>query len=383
MPQNKLSILKDFLTFCKKELNIQTLPKISLIKDKAFVEQNRSYGEYDPQTNAVRVFVTGRNLADICRSLAHELCHHRQNELDMIYDESGNTGTDIENDANAMAGIIMRDYGKRNIDIYDLDNQLNELKITVYPKDQGVDVDDPDGELETAPTTILPLDSLALNEPANKMKSPESRKTLKSLIKALKDGQTLPPLVVRKLGDGYQILDGHHRYFAMKALDIKNTKAVIVPPEDIKISKHDYAVNEIGEGTKTYAWKLDDKDADGNYFYSFDTEKSTYTVGIANLEDGMYDLSFNTTSKDGDPDTSLDTNEGVPLRVLSTVVDIAKDFIQKVEPQIVIFRPIQTKRTDAKEDPRRFKVYGAYLKKNLPSNYNLMTFGDTYRIVKK
>ena len=137
MPQNKLSILKDFLTFCKKELNIQTLPKISLIKDKVFVEQNRSYGEYDPQTNAVRVFVTGRNLADICRSLAHELCHHRQNELDMIYDESGNTGTDIENDANAMAGIILRDYGKRNIDIYDLGSlKKNNLRESLYEVQQ-------------------------------------------------------------------------------------------------------------------------------------------------------------------------------------------------------------------------------------------------------
>ena len=120
MNQNNLNTLKDFIAFCKGELNIQTLPKISLIKDRSFVEQNRSYGEYNPQTNIIKVFSLGRNLADICRSLAHELCHHRQNELDMIYDESGNTGTDIENDANAMAGIIMRDYGKRNIDIYEL-----------------------------------------------------------------------------------------------------------------------------------------------------------------------------------------------------------------------------------------------------------------------
>ena len=137
MPQNKLNILKDFIAFCKKELNIQTLPKISLIKDKAFVEQNRSYGEYNPETNAVRVFVTGRNLADICRSLAHELCHHRQNELDMIYDEAGNTGTDIENDANAMAGIIMRDYGKRNIDIYELGSlKKNNLRESLYEVQQ-------------------------------------------------------------------------------------------------------------------------------------------------------------------------------------------------------------------------------------------------------
>ena len=97
----------------------------------------------------------------------------------------------------------------------------------------------------------------------------------------------------------------------------------------------------------------------------------------------MYDLSFNTTSKEGDPDTSLDTNEGVPLRVLSTVVEIAKDFIQKADPDIVIFRPIKTKEANKEDDQRRFKIYGAYLRKNLPSNYNLMTFGDTYRIVKK
>ena len=267
MNQNRLNVLKDFIGFCKAELNIQTLPKISLLNDKSFVEKNRSFGEYNPQTNTIKVVALNRNLADICRSLAHELCHHRQNELDMIYNEAGETGTDIENDANAMAGIIMRDFGKRNVDVYEL-----------------------------------------------------------------------------------------------------NT---------------DNSLNEIGEGTKTYSWRFDDEDADGNCFYSFDTENSTYSVGVANLEDGMYDLSFNTTSKEGDPDTSLDTNEGVPLRVLSTVVEIAKDFIQKADPDIVIFRPIKTKEANKEDDQRRFKVYGAYLRKNLPSNYNLMTFGDTYRIVKK
>jgi hypothetical protein len=267
MDQNKLNILKDFIAFCKSELNIQTLPKISLIKDKSFVEQNRSYGEYNPQTNTVKVFSPGRNLADICRSLAHELCHHRQNELNMIYNEAGDTGTDIENDANAMAGIIMRDYGKKNVAVYDLP-QTNSL-------------------------------------------------------------------------------------------------------------------NEIGEGTKPFSWKFNGKDSAGNYFYSFDTDNSTYDVAIADLEDGMYELSFNTISKDGDPDVSLDTNEGVPFRVLSTVVEIAKDFLQKVNPYIVIFRPIKTKETNKQNDTRRYKLYGAYLKKNLPSNYELVDLGEMYKIERK
>jgi hypothetical protein len=41
----------------------------------------------------------------------------------MLYNDAGETGTDVENDANAMAGVIMRDYGKKNVAVYDLDNQ--------------------------------------------------------------------------------------------------------------------------------------------------------------------------------------------------------------------------------------------------------------------
>lgn len=375
MSQNKLSVLKDFIAFCKQELNIQTLPKIALIKDKSFVEQNRSYGEYNPQTNSIKVVSLDRNLADICRSLAHELCHHRQNELGMIYNEAGETGTDIENDANAMAGIIMRDYGKKNVAVYDLDNQLNELKVTVYPKQQGVDIDDPEGELETAPTVTLPLDSLILNEPAAKMQSPEAKRNLKGLIRAIRDGEPLPPIVVRKVGNKYQILDGHHRYFAMKALRIKNTKAIIVAPEDITVTAQDYTLAEVGEGTKTFDWHFDEEDGDGNYFYLFNTDKHKYAVGVANLEDGMYELAFNTVEH-----PELDTNEGVILRVLSTVVEITKDFINRVHPEGIYFRPIKT---GGPEDIRRSRIYAAYLKKNLPSDYSLMTTGDTFRVIKK
>lgn len=120
MDQNKLNTVKKFVEFCKQELNIQTLPKITLIDDKNFVEQFRSFGEYNPAEQTVKVFYPGRNLADVCRSLVHELCHHRQNELGLLYNEAGETGSEIENDANAMAGIIMRDFGKINADVYDL-----------------------------------------------------------------------------------------------------------------------------------------------------------------------------------------------------------------------------------------------------------------------
>ena len=385
MNQNRLNTLKDFIGFCKAELNIQTLPKISLLNDKSFVEQFRSFGEYNPQTKAIKVVALNRNLADICRSLAHELCHHRQNELDMIYNEAGETGTDIENDANAMAGIIMRDFGKRNVDVYELNTELNEeIKVALYPGNKGVDVDSTEEDIKAAPKVQIPLEKLFRNEPAEKMKSPESIENIKNLATMYKKGKEMDPILVRKKGNRFQILDGHHRFTAAKLAGLKNINAIIVPDENITpVDTDGNTLKEIGEGTKIYSWKFDDEDADGNYFYSFNTENSTYSVGIANLEDGMYDLSFNTTSPDGDPDVSLDTNEGVPLRVLSTVVDIAKYFIKRKDPEIVIFRPIKTKETNKGDDQRRFKLYGAYLRKNLPSNYNLMTVGDSYRILKK
>lgn len=121
MNQKKLDTVKHFIAYVKKELNIQSLPHISFIADKSFVSDYRSFGEYNPGKNTIRVFYPGRNLADVCRSLAHELVHHRQNELDMIYNEAGETGSEIENEANALAGILMRDYGKLNLSVYDID----------------------------------------------------------------------------------------------------------------------------------------------------------------------------------------------------------------------------------------------------------------------
>lgn len=114
------SIIGNFVKFCQKELNIQELPSIKLIADKNWVAEYRSFGEYNPSARTIKVYYLGRNTADVLRSLAHELTHHRQEELGMIDQGSGETGTDIENEANAMAGILLRDYGKMDVRIYDI-----------------------------------------------------------------------------------------------------------------------------------------------------------------------------------------------------------------------------------------------------------------------
>lgn len=113
------NIIKNFIQFVKDHLDINQLPAIQFINDREWAAERKSFGQYNPQTHSLEVYIGNRNLADILRTLGHELVHHRQRELNMINSDSGKTGSYIENQANALAGIMMRDFGKNNDMIYE------------------------------------------------------------------------------------------------------------------------------------------------------------------------------------------------------------------------------------------------------------------------
>ncbi len=58
-------------------------------------------------------------MADILRTLAHELIHRKQDEDGRLDPNSGETGSEIENEANAQAGILLRKFGEQNNNIYE------------------------------------------------------------------------------------------------------------------------------------------------------------------------------------------------------------------------------------------------------------------------
>ena len=58
-------------------------------------------------------------LRRMLETLAHEMVHQKQNELGLLEIDSGETGSDIENEANACAGIIMRNFGEVVGNLYD------------------------------------------------------------------------------------------------------------------------------------------------------------------------------------------------------------------------------------------------------------------------
>lgn len=116
----KNEIIKDFINFVNEHLELNNnIPEINISYDDGMAKKNKSFGGYSPNDESIIVVGANRNLADILRSLAHELVHHKQKLKGRIKEDSGKTGSDIENEANAVAGILMRDYGKINPNIFE------------------------------------------------------------------------------------------------------------------------------------------------------------------------------------------------------------------------------------------------------------------------
>jgi hypothetical protein len=108
-----------FVDYACNHLGIENPPTINLVDDKSEAAKNSSFGGYSPSDKTIHVNIAGRHPVDVMRTLAHELAHHKQDLDNRITKDSGNTGSDIENEANAQAGVIMRNYGKLNTAIFE------------------------------------------------------------------------------------------------------------------------------------------------------------------------------------------------------------------------------------------------------------------------
>lgn len=121
-------MLDDFTSFASNHLGLKAPPKISL-KPKL---DSQSFGGYNPETKTIVVRTKDRHPMDIYRTVAHELVHHEQDlggKLKNV-EEDGATGSDIENDANSRAGIIMRQYANKMPGAFDL-SQVTEETLTL------------------------------------------------------------------------------------------------------------------------------------------------------------------------------------------------------------------------------------------------------------
>jgi hypothetical protein len=122
------SILTDFIDFCSKELKLNELPAIKLRRDPQWPVVHKTFGRYINDKNLLEVAWGQRHIMDVLRTIAHELTHRRQHEREAVPATAGETGSEYENEANARAGVLMRDYGRLHPEFFEK-GQASDLHI--------------------------------------------------------------------------------------------------------------------------------------------------------------------------------------------------------------------------------------------------------------
>lgn len=104
-------MLDSFVKFASDKLGIKSLPNIRYKEDS---DDFNSFACYHPGKKHIVVSIKNRHPMDVYRSVAHELVHQYQDETNRLYPGAGETGSDIEDEANYMAGRLLRHWAKAN-----------------------------------------------------------------------------------------------------------------------------------------------------------------------------------------------------------------------------------------------------------------------------
>jgi pyrimidine deaminase RibD-like protein len=116
--KSQQEIIEDFIDFCSVQLDLSKEINLRIRRDPQWSVRNKTFGRYDDQTNELNVGIGGRHIMDVLRTVGHELVHQKQNELHPVPADAGADGSPYENEANARAGVLMRQYGKLHPELF-------------------------------------------------------------------------------------------------------------------------------------------------------------------------------------------------------------------------------------------------------------------------
>jgi Zn-dependent peptidase ImmA (M78 family) len=119
-PEKRKTIVDEFVMYADDKLGLEgNIPEVELSYEENRAQDMTSFGHYQPENNKILVVAVNRNLADILRTIAHELIHLKQNKEGKLKPNSGETGSIEENEANSLAGVLLREFGKNNPIIFE------------------------------------------------------------------------------------------------------------------------------------------------------------------------------------------------------------------------------------------------------------------------
>ena len=110
------NITDEFVKFVAKELQLKSLPASIKFVGSDYSKEHLTFGTYQPDTDEIVIVRGNRHIADVLRTLAHEMVHHMQRISGQ--ELNGNDGSNTENEANAKAGELMRKFRNVRPELY-------------------------------------------------------------------------------------------------------------------------------------------------------------------------------------------------------------------------------------------------------------------------
>ena len=120
LTDEKKEILDKFVLFVKEQLELKTVPTIKIQNHRDGIKTTANY-DYTKENKIIKVCAKNRALVDVCRSIAHEMVHHKQFEQGRLKVQPPDIGGEIEDEANAKAGQYIKMYSKEDPNIYNED----------------------------------------------------------------------------------------------------------------------------------------------------------------------------------------------------------------------------------------------------------------------
>lgn len=313
----------------------------------------------------------------------------------------------------------MRFYGRENYYIYDelfleentvVNDEMGELERTA--KEEHIDLSHIVDAFEDA--ELVPLNDAVWSQLENtdsyeivgpnqaKAYAEDYGKDWQPIVKAIKNGEELPPPLVLNINDRYILVGGNTRLMFYKAYNVTpkvligrikgndleegapgTLKAKIKGPVTMAkakalksrknattldkkqanwfINMHKGKKNEVASGTSsTYEYT---NTGGVDHEYKFSTEENDYVVKFTDLDGGYYERSYDIQGEFKSPEKSQ-TLENKALKVLSTVTKITVDFLRNPPSDfyILLIHPI---------DSRRLRIVKAFMEKALPTGYEM------------
>jgi len=114
----KFDNAKSFIEFVMNKLGITNPIKVTMTNNRKR-HKLKTFAQFNKDNSHCVVYSKGRNLADVLRSVAHELVHKSQLDNGRLEGEVPDIGGEIEDEANAVAGQLVKEFGYKNPKIFE------------------------------------------------------------------------------------------------------------------------------------------------------------------------------------------------------------------------------------------------------------------------